>query len=180
MTLFSGLGATYPSYTSQVQALAPQYGVPPSLAVALMNRESSGNAAAVSPAGAIGLFQLMPATAASLGVDPHDPAQNIQGGLTYLSQLHQQYGDWNTALIAYNEGPGNLANRGVFPSSQSYADSILAAAGDLGTDDAAGSTTSPSWGFPASLDLSSDSGPSLPLLAGATVAIIALGMLFRR
>jgi len=182
VTIFYGLGST--SYTSQVQSLAPSYGVPPSLAVALMNRESSGNPSAVSSAGAIGLFQLMPATAASLGVDPHDSTQNIEGGLSYLKSLYDQYGDWSTALIAYNEGPGNLANRGVFPSSQSYADSILAAAGDLGGSSGSDVTNtgdlSAAFQIPASLDLSSMTGLSWPLLGGIAAGIIVLGMAFRR
>lgn len=169
------------SYTSQVQQLAPSYGVPPSLAVALMNRESSGNPAAVSSAGAIGLFQLMPATAASLGVDPNDPTQNIQGGLSYLKSLYDQYGDWGTALVAYNEGPGNLASKGVFPSSQSYADQILAAAGDLGgSDSALGSDLRPAFTLPASLDLPAMTGLSWPLLGGVALGIIVIGMAFRR
>ena len=140
--MYRGLGAT--SYVSQVSALAPSYNIPPSLAVAVMNAESSGNPSAVSPKGAIGLFQLMPATAASLGVDPNDPTQNIQGGLTYLQQLYNQYGNWNDALIAYNEGPGNLANKGVFPSSQSYADGILSAAGISDASGPADSSTASS------------------------------------
>jgi hypothetical protein len=75
-------------------------------------------------------MQIMPANDASLGVsDPFDPVQSANAGAKYLSQLHGQYGDWGTALIAYNEGPGNLAKRGVFPSSQAYSDSILADAG---------------------------------------------------
>lgn len=100
-----------------------------------MNQESGGNqflasgAPLTSPAGAIGLFQLMPSTAAGLNVNPADPSGNIQGGLTYLQQLYDQYGDWNQALIAYNEGPGTLSKGTVYPSSQSYADSILSQAG---------------------------------------------------
>jgi len=104
--------------------------VPLSLLESVALKESSYNPSAVSPAGAQGLMQLMPATAASVGVsNPFDPNQSALGGAQYLEQLYAKYGDWNTALIAYNEGPGNLASQGVFPSSQSYADSILAGAG---------------------------------------------------
>ena len=120
--------------TSQIQAAAPSYGVPPSLALAVAQQESSLNPNAVSPKGAQGLFQLMPATAASLGVtNPFDPSQSIAGGLTYLKSLYDQFGNWSDALIAYNEGPGTLSSGTVYSSSQSYADSILSAAGlDLG------------------------------------------------
>lgn len=144
---FRGFGmAPAPSVTSALSSAASTYGVPLSLLTSVAKAESSFNPAAVSPAGAQGLLQLMPATAASLGVtNPFDPTQNANAGAQYLSQLYTQYGDWNTALIAYNEGPGNLANKGVFPSSQSYADGILADSGilastpvDTGSVDASG------------------------------------------
>lgn len=171
-----GLGATSP-YASQVQSLAPSYGIPPSLALAVMQKESSGDPNAISPVGAQGLFQLMPATAASLGVsDPFNPTQNIQGGLKYLQQLYNQYGDWNEALIAYNEGPGNLAKSGVFPSSQSYADSILAASG---ISDSSGSSDSLDTGSPvASADLfdSLDAGTVAGISVG-TLAIVGAGII---
>ena len=126
-----GLGATPSTAVSTALAnAAAQTGVPLSLLTQVASTESSFNPSAVSPEGAQGLMQLMPGTAASLGVsNPMDPAQSALGGAEYLEQLYKQYGDWNTALIAYNEGPGNLASQGVFPSSQSYADSILAASG---------------------------------------------------
>jgi hypothetical protein len=127
-----GLGST--SYGSQILSAIPTYcpSCPPSLVAALVQQESGGNQSAVSSAGAIGLFQLMPATAASLGVNPSDASGNIQGGLTYLQQLYDQYGNWTEALEAYNEGPGNLAANlaaGATPVSAGYASSILSAAG---------------------------------------------------
>ena len=126
-----GLGmAPSPSVSVALQSASAQTGVPLSLLQALAAKESSNNPAAVSPAGAQGLLQLMPATGASLGVtDPFDVNQNALAGAQYLQSLYNQYGDWQTALIAYNEGPGNLATQGAFPSSQAYATSILSAAG---------------------------------------------------
>jgi soluble lytic murein transglycosylase-like protein len=120
-------------YTSLITLTANQYGVDPALALAVAQKESSMNPAAVSSAGAIGLFQLEPATAASLGVDPYDPAQNIQGGIRYLSQLLNQYnGDTSLALAAYNAGPGNVAKYGGVPpfaETQNYVSSILSTLG---------------------------------------------------
>src|SRR5208282_3148798 len=105
-------------------------GVPVSLALAVAQAESSLNPGAISPKGAIGLFQLMPATAASLGVDPTNETQNVEGGLSYLQQLYGQYGNWTQALQAYNWGPGKVSSGAAVPAPvQSYASGILAAAG---------------------------------------------------
>ncbi len=93
-----------------IASAAAHYGVDPILAIAQARAESNFDQAAVSPAGAIGVFQLMPATAAGLGVDPYNLEQNIDGGVRYLSQLLSQFGgDVQKALAAYNWGPGNLA-----------------------------------------------------------------------
>lgn len=141
--MFRGLGDST-SLAQQIQASAPAYGVPPSLALALAQKESSLNPNAVSSAGAQGLFQLMPATGASLGVtNPFDASQSIQGGLSYLKSLYDQYGNWNDALIAYNEGPGRFDSGTIYRASQSYADSILAASGV--SDLSVGSPTSDSF-----------------------------------
>jgi len=124
-----GMGAlaTPPGSISTVlQNASAQYGVPVSLLTAVAQQESSYNPSAVSPKGATGLMQIMPANFASLGVtNPLDPQQSADAGAKLLSQLYAQYGDWNTALIAYNEGSGNLAKFGPYQSSQDYAATIL-------------------------------------------------------
>lgn len=116
-----------------VEAAAAKYGVDPSLALAVAQQESGLNPNARSSAGAIGVMQLMPATAAQLGVDPNDPAQNIDGGVRYLSQLLSQFGgDTSLALAAYNAGPGAVQKYGGVPpyaETQNYVSSILAKLG---------------------------------------------------
>jgi soluble lytic murein transglycosylase-like protein len=88
-------------------AAADKYGLPRLLVRSVMAAESGFQLDAVSPKGAIGLMQLMPATAQDLGVDPHDPAQNVDAGVRYLRDLLNRYdgGLWR-ALAAYNAGPG--------------------------------------------------------------------------
>lgn len=69
--------------------------------------DSQGNTLR-SKAGALGIMQLMPSTAAQLGVDPNDEEQNVKGGTEYLDMLFHKYGNWFDALSAYNWGPGNV------------------------------------------------------------------------
>jgi len=178
--LWRGLGSS--SYDSQILAAIPQYcpSCPPAMVEALVQTESSGNPNAVSPAGAIGLFQLMPATAASLNVNPNDVSGNIQGGLTYLQQLYNQFGDWTETLEAYNEGPGALQSQlssGITPTSSGYASGILSAAGmldstastDLSDVSADLGISSPSDG----LDDLSDSMDSLSIGDVPGIAVVA-------
>lgn len=115
------------AYQSEIDASASRYNVDPSLVRAVIARESSFDPNAVSPTGAQGLMQLEPATAATYGVNNlTDPAQNIDGGTHYLSDLLKQYnGNLDLALAAYNAGPGNVASYGgVPPFSQSYVDNV--------------------------------------------------------
>lgn len=87
-------------------AFAAEHRVPAALVRAVVAAESAGNPRAVSPAGAIGLMQLMPGTAASLGVNPWLPRENLRGGITYLGGLLRAFdGNARLALIAYNAGP---------------------------------------------------------------------------
>lgn len=98
------------SITQIIADAATSAGIPISLALAQAKRESSLNPNAYNPrSGATGLFQLEPATAAGLGVtSPTDPAQNAQGGTSYLAQLYNRFGDWAAALAAYDWGQGNV------------------------------------------------------------------------
>lgn len=95
--------------------LEQQNGLPAGLLTAVMNQESSGNPNAVSPKGAQGLFQLMPATAQAYGVtDPNDPVQSANAGAKLLGDLSKQYkGDLPSVLAAYNWGSGNLDKHGI-------------------------------------------------------------------
>lgn len=173
-----GMGSTLTPTQQQIVTAAQNAGVDPSLALAVAQQESGFNPNAVSSAGATGLFQLMPSTAASLGVNPSDPTQNIQGGIQYLAQLLQQYGgDISNALWAYNAGPGNQA-KGVLPAeTASYIPAV----------ESLQSNWQSTLGTPTPLDMASgdDSSPAsdsddstllyigLGLAAGA-VALIAL------
>lgn len=107
-----GLGATSTDIPTLVATAATNAGLDPQLALAVANQESGFNPSAVSSAGAVGVMQLMPGTAASLGVtNSLDPTQNVQGGVTYLNQLLTEFGGNQTeALAAYNWGPGNVSN----------------------------------------------------------------------
>jgi soluble lytic murein transglycosylase-like protein len=85
-------------------------GLPPEIVRSVAKAESGYHVDAVSPKGAIGLMQLMPATAAALNVDPHDPEQNVEAGARYLRDLLLKYENdphqVTKALAAYNAGPG--------------------------------------------------------------------------
>ncbi len=102
-------------YADMARAAARQHGVPEDLFLRLVNQESRFNPKARSHKGAIGLAQLMPGTAKQLGVDPHDPRQNLEGGARYLKQQYRKFGSWRLALAAYNAGPGAVQKHGGVP-----------------------------------------------------------------
>nr|WP_244526262.1 lytic transglycosylase domain-containing protein [Wenxinia saemankumensis] len=97
------------------RAAARRHGIPEDLFLRLVQQESGWNAGAVSHKGALGLAQLMPETAALLGVDPGDPAQNLDGGARYLAAQFAAFGSWPLALAAYNAGPGAVQRYGGIP-----------------------------------------------------------------
>ncbi|NNK78251.1 MAG: lytic transglycosylase domain-containing protein [Litoreibacter sp.] len=115
-------------YLSRAKAMARKHGVPEDLFLRLVQQESGWNPNARSRKGAIGLAQLMPATARQLGVNPRDPNQNLDGGARYLSRMYRKFGSWRLALAAYNAGPGAVEKYdGVPPyrETRNYVKKIL-------------------------------------------------------
>ncbi len=102
----------HPSFWSEfVSRAAEAAGIDPHLALQVAMHESDLNPHALNrSSGAIGIMQLMPATAAALGVDPRNVAQNIRGGIHYLHQQLAKFGNTAQALAAYNWGPGHVAH----------------------------------------------------------------------
>ncbi len=131
----SGAAAPAPVPPEQIDALVSQnaatWQVDPALLKAVIANESGFNANATSKTGAQGLMQLMPATAASLGVrDAYDPVQNVAGGARYLRGLLDRFGgDPRLAVAAYNAGPGAVEKYGDIPpysETRNYVQNVLA------------------------------------------------------
>jgi len=100
-------------YAGAINQIAGHYGLDPNLMHAVISAESGYNPNAVSPAGAMGIMQLMPATAQRFGVaDPYDPVANMHGGARYLRFLINLFNDLNLALAAYNAGENAVARYG--------------------------------------------------------------------
>lgn len=173
---------------AMVTDAAKTYGVDPSLALAVAQQESGLNPSAVSSAGAVGVMQLEPTTAASLGVNPNNIQENIDGGVEYLSQLLDQFGgNTDQALAAYDAGPtavsdaistANASNStdwlSLLPSeTQNYVASILAAVG-LGssTSSASTATASATGASTAGNIFTSSTFSALLLLTGVTVGAL--------
>jgi soluble lytic murein transglycosylase-like protein len=126
--------APAPVPPEQIDALVNQnaaiYQIDPALVKAVIANESGFNAAATSPVGAQGLMQLMPETAAAMGVrDPYDPSQNVAGGTRYLKSMLDRFkGDTRLAIAAYNAGPGAVEKYGDVPpyaETQTYVGNVL-------------------------------------------------------
>jgi soluble lytic murein transglycosylase-like protein len=94
---------------------ARRHGVPQDLFLRLVQQESGWKPAVRSHKGAIGLAQLMPGTARKLGVNPHDPYENLEGGARYLAAQYRTFRSWRLALAAYNAGPGAVKKHGGVP-----------------------------------------------------------------
>jgi soluble lytic murein transglycosylase-like protein len=133
----AGASAAAPVPPEQIDSLVQQnastWQVDPSLIKAVIANESGFNAGATSKVGAQGLMQLMPETAASLGVrDPYDPVQNVAGGTRYLRSLLDRFGgDSKLAVAAYNAGPEAVEKYGGIPpyaETQNYVQNVLASA----------------------------------------------------
>ena len=117
-------------YASLFARAADRHGVSPTLLAAVAKQESGFDARAVSPAGAQGLMQLMPATAAGLGVrNSFDPAQAVDGAARLLKDLLSEFGRVDLALAAYNAGPGAVKRYGgvpPYPETRQYVPAVLA------------------------------------------------------
>lgn len=119
-----------PAIKQLIAQAAREAGVDEALFDSLVATESNYDPKARSRAGAMGLAQLMPGTAQSLGVtDPFDPAQNLRGGAKYLAQMLEKFGDARLALAAYNAGPNRVIQAGNqvpnIPETQRYVDKIM-------------------------------------------------------
>jgi hypothetical protein len=115
-------------YADLFSRAAGRHGVDASLLAAVASQESGFNSQAVSPAGAQGLMQFMPATAAGLGVNALDPTSAIDGAARYLSTLTKQFGSTELALAAYNAGPGTVSRYGGIPpysETQNYVRAVM-------------------------------------------------------
>lgn len=123
--------ASISPYDGLIRRAAARNEIDPALIRAVMKQESGFRPDAVSPAGALGLMQLMPETARDLGVDPLDPGQNVEGGARLLRTLLDRYaGRIDLALAAYNAGPAAVDKYGgvpPFPETQSYVRDVTAA-----------------------------------------------------
>ncbi len=116
-------------YAASIAASAAAHGLDPRLVESVAWHESRFRPDALSPKGAFGPMQLMPATARALGVDARDPGQNIAGGAHYLRMMADRFGDWGLALAAYNAGPGAVARFGGVPpfaETRAYVTDVLA------------------------------------------------------
>ncbi len=121
-----------PRYAAKIAELSHRFDLSPALMEAVVWQESRWNENARSPVGAQGLAQLMPGTARYLGVNPHDPFANLEGGARYLrEQLDRFGGDLEKALAAYNAGPGRVERAGGIPNIRETREYVAAIMGRL-------------------------------------------------
>jgi soluble lytic murein transglycosylase-like protein len=115
-------------YLVVAKAMARKHAIPEDLFLRLVQQESGWNPSAESHAGAKGLAQLMPGTAQKLGVNIHDPRENLEGGARYLRMMYDRFGNWRLALAAYNAGPAAVEKHAGIPpyaETQNYVLVIL-------------------------------------------------------
>lgn len=120
-------GSYHGPFLDMARSAALRHDIPPDLFLRLVQQESGWNEKAVSSKGALGLAQLMPGTAALLGVDPNDAYQNLDGGARYLRTQYGTFRDWRLALAAYNAGPEAVERHGGIPpfaETQGYVKAI--------------------------------------------------------
>lgn len=158
---------------AKVAYWASVYGVPPEIALAVANRESGFQQSARGAKGEVGVMQLMPPTAAALGVDAYDPEQNIRGGVQLLRDEYARFGDWPYALAAYNCGAGCAAKGPDHwpPATRNYVAAIVGMPAPTGP--ATGVTGE--WdGMPAptEFDLLGGADPVMLLVVAAAVAAL--------
>jgi soluble lytic murein transglycosylase-like protein len=130
--LGSTAASTGTSYDALFQAAGAKYGVSPALLASVAKAESGLNPNAVSKAGAQGLMQLMPSTAAGLGVNALDPAQAVDGAARLLKSNLDAFGSTELAVAAYNAGPAAVKRYGGVPpysETQTYVRRVLAGMG---------------------------------------------------
>jgi soluble lytic murein transglycosylase-like protein len=128
--------ATPAEVAAAIQESAQRHAVPAPVVEAVAWQESRYNQAAISPRGARGVMQLMPATALTLGVDAGDLKANVDGGAAYLAQQIRRFGDLRLALAAYNAGPQAVDRFGDVPpyaETQAYVRNILKRLGAAAT-----------------------------------------------
>jgi soluble lytic murein transglycosylase-like protein len=131
-----GKAVAMQAWSPAITAASHKYGVPYGIAMGVMAAESGGNSKAISPVGAVGLYQFMPDTAKAMGINPYDPMQNIDGGMRYLRQNYEHFKRkypkanetklWTLAVAAHNAGPGN-AEKAItqFKETRAYVPKVM-------------------------------------------------------
>lgn len=129
-----------------------------------------GGSVLTSPKGARGIFQLMPGTAGDLGINPDDPAQNVQGGIRYLAQMGERFKDPRLALAAYNAGPGAVQKAGGVPNIPETQDYVrkVGAGLPVGSYEVAAGGNQASDAYPAVPAAPRASGLPVPSTGGAS------------